>query len=382
MRVLFDHQTFSHQRFGGNSRYFSELMTAFHAAGEPSFDLGVVVSPNEYLARAPFYRGRASSGTGTGRLGFVRTYLRNAVATHAAALRARHDVLHVTFYDPGALRYRRGAKLVVTVLDMIPERFPELFDTRSLYGRLVTRRWIEGKRILCQQADAILAISEHTKRDLVTSFGIDPARVTVTHLATGLAGGADRPRPDGLPPRYLLFVGTRNTYKNFELFVAAVAPLLLEDAGLGVLCVGGGAFTAAEHELLGRHGVSGRVLQRGVRDDELAACYAHAACFVFPSRYEGFGIPILEAFACGCPALVADASCFPEIAGDGALTFDPDDAQELRARVRQVLADDTLAAALRARGLARARRFTWQETARRTLDVYRALTAAPARIAS
>jgi hypothetical protein len=96
-------------------------------------------------------------------------------------------VLHATFYDPGVLRNLRGAKLVVTILDMIPERFPEMFAGSGLYNRLVTQRWIQGKRTLCERADAILAISEHTKRDVVEFYGIDPARITVTHLATSIA---------------------------------------------------------------------------------------------------------------------------------------------------------------------------------------------------
>jgi len=372
MRVLFDHQIFSYQTFGGASRYFAELMNVFHREGDPAFDLGVAESPNEYLARAPYYRGRSVARTGT--LGFLRTYLRNELHTRTIARRRPHDIVHATFYDPGFLRTLHGSKLVVTVLDMIPEHFPEYFDVTGPYGRLVTRRWIEGKRTLCHQADVILAISEHTKRDLVACYGIDPARITVTHLGNSLAGGADRPRPDGFPGRYLLFVGTRNTYKNFGFFVEAAAPLLAEDPALGIVCIGGGQLAPEELALIARHGLAGRVAQRSVADHELAACYAHARAFVFPSLYEGFGIPILEAFACGCPALVANASCFPEIAGDAAAYFDPADRDSLRSALRRVLVDRAYAEALREQGLARAKVFTWEQTARRTLDAYRAVT--------
>lgn len=380
MRVLFDHQIFSYQAFGGASRYYCELMAAFDRAGDPGFELGVVESPNQYLAHASFYRGKTIAKAGTTR--FLRTYVRNELATRVAARRDRHDILHATFYDPRVLRSVRGSKLVVTVLDMIPEHFPDFFDTRSSYGRLVTKRWIAGKRTLCERADAILAISEHTKQDLVSFYGLDPALVTVTHLGNNLSGGGERPRPDGAPKRYVLFVGTRNTYKNFDLFVRAIAPLVAGDRELGVLCIGGGTFSPSEVELLARHQLRDRVIQRTVRDDELAACYAHAAAFVFPSRYEGFGIPILEAFACGCPTLVANASCFPEIAGDAALYFDPSDEDDLREQLRRLLAEDGLRFDLRIRGLARARNFTWESTAHRTLATYRALTESPARAAS
>jgi glycosyltransferase involved in cell wall biosynthesis len=371
MRVLFDHQIFSYQAFGGASRYYCELMAAFHRAGEPAFDVGVAESPNEYLARAPFFTGKKIAKAGTA--GFFRTYVKNELATRAASRRAQHDILHATFYEPGVLRHVRGGKLVVTVLDMIPEKFPELYPATGFYGRFVTRRWIDGKRTLCERADAILAISEHTKQDVVSFYGIDPSRITVMHLGNNLSGGADKPRPDGVAPRYVLFVGTRNTYKNFGFFIEAIATLLAKSADLGVLCIGGGALAPDEVALIERHGLAGRVIQRSVRDDELAACYAHAAAFVFPSRYEGFGIPILEAFACGCPALVANASCFPEIAGDAALYFDPDDRDSLRTALERVLGDSTLRDGLVAKGRERVKRFTWDATAQQTLTAYRGL---------
>jgi glycosyltransferase involved in cell wall biosynthesis len=307
VRVLFDHQIFSYQRFGGASRYFHELMNVFHRTRQPAFELGVACSPNEYLRGAPYFHGRS---TRPGR--FLRTYARNEVATRLAAWRRAPDVFHATFYDPAAATGTR-AKLVVTVLDMIPERFPELFPRTGAYARFVTQRWIDGKRALCARAAAILAISESTKRDLVELYGIDPARVTVTHLGNRLVPTPGVSPRASFPARYVLFVGTRNTYKNFGLVLEAIAGL-----DVALACVGGGPFDAGEHALIAKHGLTDRVVQASVADGELAACYAHALAFVFPSRYEGFGIPILEAFACGCPVLVARASCFPEIAGDAA----------------------------------------------------------------
>ena len=357
MRVLFDHQIFSYQRFGGASRYYHELMNVFHAMASVDVELGVAWSPNEYLAHAEYYRGRVTKPGGTAT--FLATYARNELATRLAARRP-HDVLHATFYDPLAAAHR--GKLVITILDMIPEHFPEFFDVGGLYGRFVTKRWIEGKRTLCERADKILAISENTKQDVVKLFGIDPARITVTHLGNRLQGGGARVA--GLPERYVLFVGTRNTYKNFGVFLAAVAPLKID-----VVCIGGGPLDASEQASIAKLGVA--VTQRSVRDDELAGCYAHAQAFVFPSKYEGFGIPILEAFACGAPTILANASCFPEIAGDAALYFDPDDPSALREQLRRVIEDPLLADQLRAKGRARAAQFTWEATAERTLAAYR-----------
>ncbi|CAN5367980.1 glycosyltransferase family 1 protein [soil metagenome] len=363
MRVLYDHQTFSHQRFGGNSRYFYELLSCFYRAGEPSFELAVETSPNEYLKGAPFFAGRASSHMDLPH--FLLRYARNEVATRLAA-RKPHDVFHTTFYYPTALHGAKRAKLVVTVLDMIPELFPDSFDLSSAFGRLVTKPWIAGKKQLCERADAILAISETTKRDVVKFYGIDPDRITVTHLANRLTADARTPRVMGFPDRYVLFVGTRNTYKNFGVFLQGVA-----GAKLPIVCIGGGAFDAPEQAQI--EALDLDAIQRNVADHELPGCYAHAAAFVFPSRYEGFGIPILEAMACGAPTIVANASCFPEIAGDAALYFDPEDPAALARVLERVVGDPGVADELRARGRMRAESFTWEATAARTLAVYQSL---------
>ena len=360
MRVLYDHQTFSYQRFGGNSRYFYELLATFHGQGNPSFDLAVETSPTEYLKGAPFFAGRASNHMDLPHL--LARYARNEVATRLAA-RKPHDVFHTTFYYPTALHGAKRAKLVVTVLDMIPELFPESFDLRSAYGRLVTKPWIDGKKTLCERADAILAISENTKRDVVKFYGIDPDRITVTHLANRLVADASTPRIEGLPERYVLFVGTRNTYKNFGVFLEGVAGLQLP-----VVCIGGGPFDAIEQAKIASLGID--AMQRNVADGELPGCYAHAAAFVFPSKYEGFGIPILEAFACGAPTIVARASCFPEIAGDAARYFEPDDPADLARVLAEVIADPS---DLRERGRARNATFTWERCAAQTLAVYESL---------
>jgi glycosyltransferase involved in cell wall biosynthesis len=179
--------------------------------------------------------------------------------------------------------------------------------------------------------------------------------------------------PIPLPESYLLFVGTRGGYKNFLLFVEAVGPLLRKDHRLHVVCVGGGGFTPSEADGLSRQGILERCHQHQVRDEHLAHYYEHARAFVFPSTYEGFGIPIVEAFSCGCPAAVSDASCFPEIASSAALYFDPDDPESMRSAVERLMYDDALRTRLAAEGRMRAQEFRWERTAAQTLAVYRAL---------
>ena len=169
--------------------------------------------------------------------------------------------------------------------------------------------------------------------------------------------------------RYVLFVGYRGWYKNFLRFVRAMRPILEKDNDLCVLCVGGGAFTAEELVEIG--GMSSRYFQRALDDDSLAQAYANAECFVFPSEYEGFGIPLLEAFACSCPVLSSNISSLPEVAGDAAEYFSPFSVSEMSAKILRVMEDDLLREKLRLAGRERLKFFDWDKTARETLECYR-----------
>ena len=167
---------------------------------------------------------------------------------------------------------------------------------------------------------------------------------------------------------YLLYVGGRGGYKNFSFFVEAIAPILKTSA-LSLFCTGA-RFNSEELALFDRLGISDKVHQRFVADAEMTDLFANAIAFVYPSIYEGFGIPILDAFAAGCPALIAGASCFPEVAGDAALYFDPKNAVDLRDKLTQLLEGD-IRQLLVDKGMERVRQFSWQRCADQTAEIYR-----------
>ena len=168
----------------------------------------------------------------------------------------------------------------------------------------------------------------------------------------------------------LLFVGSRFGYKNFDGFANAVVPLLNQDKDLHVHCAGGGRFAYEEHRFLQRLGVRSRFTQSDPTDEQLITLYKTARAFVAPSRYEGFGIPIIEAFSCGCPCATSDSSCFPEIAGEAAVYFDPDSPESMAEALRKILYDDIFRGSLIARGFERAKAFSWEKTAMQTVAVY------------
>jgi glycosyltransferase involved in cell wall biosynthesis len=250
---------------------------------------------------------------------------------------------------------------VVTVHDLSFEREPSVMGLRE---RLIYRAAVPRAARL---AARVIAISELTKRDLVEIYGIPEEKIVVIPNGVDPLFTAEGPRPVG---DYALVVGALQPRKNPEAAIEAVA--LLGNGDLRLVFAGpdrggrAGAERAAE-----RTGLEGRVDFRGyVPQEELAALYRGAACLVFPSRYEGFGLPALEAMASGTPVVATSAGALPEVTGDAAILVDGRDPTALAGGIERALADrDRLVCA----GLARARLYSWTETARRTLAVYREL---------
>ena len=229
----------------------------------------------------------------------------------------------------------------------------------------------ERKRLFAQRANRIIAISECTKNDLVRLFNISPDKIDVIHHGNSLRlpRNADSIQLN-VPERYVLFVGSRNGYKNFKRFAEAFAIVAAKDKQLHLVCAGGGAFTETELAHMQQLGIINRCQQRWVTDEELAVLYNRAQAFVYPSENEGFGLPILEAYECGAPVLCAQASCFPEIAAKGALYFKPLDIEEMSHTILQTVQSPGQQSALKEAGKQRLNDFSWQKTAEKTLETY------------
>jgi glycosyltransferase involved in cell wall biosynthesis len=250
---------------------------------------------------------------------------------------------------------------VVTVHDLSFEREPSLMGLRE---RMIFRAVVPRAARL---AARVIAVSELTKRDLVEIYRVPEEKIVVVPNGVDPGFRSDGPHPAG---DYALVVGALQPRKEPEAAIEALA--LLGNGDLRLVFAGpdrggrAGAERAAE-----RTGLQGRVDFRGyVPQEELAALYRGAACLVFPSRYEGFGLPVLEAMASGTPVVATNAGALPEVAGDAAILVDERDPAALAGGIERALADrDRLVAA----GLERAKLYSWTETARRTLAVYREL---------
>lgn len=365
MKILYDHQIFTSQVFGGISRYFFELINHFQADDEIGFELALRYSNNSYLKNAdwikvnPFFQGKSFFGKTT-----LHNMLNNIFSVRSIK-GGKYDIFHPTYYNPYYLPLVGRRPTVVTVYDLTHELYPEQFAPDD--------RTISWKKEVLANAARIIAISEHTKADLLRNYPVDERRVSVVHLAASLQDSANLSSAENIPQRYLLYVGQRNGYKNFDFFVRAVAPVLLEDPELSVVCAGGGPFNSRESQMLADLGVGDRFRQCSASDETLGTLYRKALAFVFPSLYEGFGIPVLEAFSCNCPVLASNRSSLPEVAGDGALLFDPEDEYSLCSLIRQLAGDADLRGSLVARGKKRAGEFSWSKVAGETKAVYESI---------
>ena len=286
-----------------------------------------------------------------------------------AARRAGLDLLHGMAYV-GPLG--SGCPFVVTIHDLSFLLYPQSFrPLNRLYLKLFAR-------LSAQRARRVIAVSESTKRDAVKQYGIAPEQVDVVHNGVDPAfhplpaGQVSAFRADrGLPERFILFVGTLEPRKNIARLIQAYAQL--PGARPPLFFVGGkGWFYDEIFALVERLNLGAEVHFAGyVSTDELPWWYNAADLFVYPSLYEGFGLPPLEAMACGTPVVTSTASSLPEVVGQAGLLVEPTDTEGLAAAMGRSLTDGDLRVQMKAMGLARAAGFSWQETARRTADSYR-----------
>lgn len=359
MRVVFGPEIFG-QRYGGISRYFLELHHRLPAHGvqstvvaglhqnayAPAFDrvLGVTVP-------APLRRERLRP---------VRERVNRAVAREYLRSRGSSTIYHQTYYDSAVPGSHRGPR-AVTAYDAVHARFPEHFPPDD--------PTVAQQRKSFSRADLVLAISQTTKRDLTEIFEVDPARVVVTYLGISLPRTPPVELPAPARP-FLLYVGQRFGYKNWARFVEAYAACgVAKDVDL--VC-SGAPFTSAESELLDRLGVRAHVRQVAADENALDRLYRQATALVYPSLYEGFGIPPLEAMARGCPVLASTGGSVPEVLGDAAVYADPVDVSSLASGLLAVL-DPRRAEQLVTAGRERAARYSWDATAVQTAAAYRSL---------
>lgn len=361
MRILFDHQVFSIQRYGGVSRYFVELLRALRQVDSIEVDVIAPAHVNAYLASGD------SKHPLTFSLPHPQTGLRYRASLLAPLVRLASylgspDVVHETHYALGSTHVPNNTRLVTTCHDMVFEKFPH---------------WISGaadraalKRKTFERADAIICISNNTRTDLLEIYPDLEPKVAVVHHGVDHTIAQASPAPFSQP--YLLYVGVRDGYKNFETLMHALGRSKQLRENFHLVCFGGGTLSANEREVSRRAGFSpDNIHQLTGSDSVLASLYKHAAAFVFPSLYEGFGMPLTEAMVQGCPIACSAASCFPEICADAAVYFNPCDADDMSFAIETLVSKprDLVSSSVTLRG----KQFSWSRCATETAHVYQSL---------
>lgn len=361
--VVYDHQTFALQQYGGISRYICELASRINCSADFRSRIVAPLHFNDHLAQS------AAPKVGLHmrmcNLRTARLYRAVNRLVGPLLIRATHpSLVHRTYYAPSA----RQASLptVVTVHDMIHELFADQFSTKDPTSR--------DKRRCVEQAERVLCVSQNTAADLIRIFNVPRDKISVTHLGfsqTFTAATAEGEVSPHTRP-YLLYVGHRGGYKNFNGALRAYAASARLRDSFDLLTFGGFPFAPGDAHLLRSVGLrDGSVRRLTGSDDELAHAYRHARALIYPSLYEGFGIPPLEAMSSRCPVACSNTSSIPEVVGNAATLFDPTDLDSMRSALERVCFDDTVHAELVAAGLQRVQKFSWDHCARDTLNAYR-----------
>lgn len=364
IKLLIDYQTFILQSYGGISRYFANIHHAAQAREDIESRVGLLYTRNYYLKDYPSPLNNAFGQCLMKKQSRYHSW-NKAYSRHLIS-KNDYTVLHPSYYNPYYIKYAKKP-VVITVHDMIHERLAEYFDPGDFYVRF--------KRLCIENAAHIIAISETTKRDLQEILQVEESRITVVHhgyqMSPDLAGQHEEVNVRKLDSNYLLFVGDRKGYKNFPIFLTAVSELLKTDQTLKLICAGGGLFREAEQEMLMRLKVKDKVIQVSPTDNELKSLYQHAIAFIFPSLYEGFGLPILESFKNNCPVIASNNACFKEIGEDAIAYFDPHDQHSIAATIKEVMTNEPFKEKLISNGRKQLEKFSMELCMEKTMAVYR-----------
>lgn len=358
-RVIFGPEIWSLQNEGGISRYFQELIHGLSNLGVGGKVLAQIQT-NQRLGALEVE-------------GFEIQSHANPIESYKEVIKqlgegVHVDIFHPTYYSKDHLRFREPkTKVVVTVFDMISELFPE---RKPLF-----RKVVDEKRISVHKADHILTISTQTKKDLMNIYGVPAEKISVTYLGSKLHLLQQEDLSTVAQDRFILYVGKRGGYKNFINFITAYSHSKSLSSGFSIVAVGGGKFTPNENSNLQKLGIIDKVKQVDADDLELSTYYRKAACLVYPSLYEGFGLPPVEAMSLNCPVIASNGGSIPEICKAAAEYFDPADIDSIEHVLSTALEDEQRLRQMRQTGLEVAEMFTWEKTALATLDAYKRIIA-------
>ena len=363
MNIIYDYNAFSLQKFGGITRYYTELNKIFNKNENIKSKIIAPIHQNYYLKnnkyneRFNIYLNRYPKYTKT----FVENY--NFYISNILINFIKPKILHQTYYSEKTYKFNKTkTKSILTVYDLIHEIFYKDFGFEKNYRPKLTS---------LSQADHIICISNKTKNDLINIYNIPEDKIEVIYLGCSRFDVKKNYEKNIFDFPYILFVGSRRRYKNFYNLLKAYSTSLKLKKDIKIICFGGEKFGVDEKKLLQTFGISeNQIIQINGNDETLTVLYKNAEAFIFPSIYEGFGLPILESMKNNCPVILSSIETFREVAGDSALYFDPMSTESIREKIEEVIYSDTKKLILKKNGTERVKKFTWEKCAEETLKIY------------
>lgn len=377
MRVLFDHQIFCSQKYGGISTYFYEILMHLPPSINPL--LCLVEATNVYAQALGYPKDREGYKrtyfptsflfrtyyklTYRHQLFFRKRFRLNEEYAKRIIKKGEYDIFHPTYFENYYLNILPADKpMVLTVHDLTPEIYPHLFphDIQA-----------KNRLSLLQRANHIIAVSNNTKQDIIRFYNIPEDKISVIYH-----GFSPTPHQHSsivnISSPYMLYVGGRCHYKNFDKFCNALFPVLQKYPHIKVLCTGD-SFSQDEIEMLQTRGIQNNFIHYFCKNNqELYYLYHNAICFVYPSAYEGFGLPILEAYHAQCPVMLNYSSCFPEIANDAAIFFEfhEDGSSNFSEKFDLLYCNADFRKDLISRQNQRLQNFSWTKSAQQLCEIY------------
>lgn len=360
MNIYYDHQTFTLQKYGGISRYFASLIAELNVQGV-STKIIAPIYQNYYLNNdfdksliTGYCVKKLPYGSSKVAMGF------NSIMDTIGTSIIKPDIIHETYY----FSKRRKTPTVITVHDMIHELFPNKMRNPSVL--------IDHKRKAVNNADHIICISEHTKKDLIDILDVNENKISVVYhgvdkvIPSKAIGSASVP----IDFPYILYVGQRDGYKNFNSVVQAFSSSKRLHSNFKLIAFGGGSFTSCEINHFENLGLNASNLYHVEGDDDLlSSLYSKASVFVYPSIYEGFGLPPLEAMAHGCTVVASNTSCIPEILKDAAIYIEPLNIDSIIYGLEKALFQRNIDYINK--GYELCSNYTWQKCAKNTMTAYK-----------
>ena len=350
MNIFYDYQIFQNQIYGGPSKYFVELINAINKINQnintkiiAPFYINKFLKSSENLDNIGIYIDKKYS--------FRLTNYFNKFFFEKYTYLKKPDLIHQTYYLNPKVKLK---PTVLTVYDLIHEKFHSDFKLDF------------PKKNSLLNADHIICISQNTKKDLMDIYNIDEKKISVIYLASGI-----KAIKQSNTENFLLYVGSRKRYKNFRIILEALSQKnFIND--LGLKCFGGGPFLQEEVDYIKKLNLPiEKIKHIEGNDKDLQSELNKAYALIYPPKYEGFGLPILEAMSLGCPVISSNASSLPEVYGDAALNFDPNDVSELEKKIQDLFNDNMLRNNLIDKGFKRLKNFSWEKCANETIKVYK-----------